>query len=69
MDFVIGLPKTKQGEETYMVITDRLAKGPIFIPLTDTLVLIVATAFLKFYVPYHGLLEAIVSDRGSQFVS
>ena len=47
-----------------MVITDRLAKGPIFIPLTDSLALVVAAAFLKFYVPYYGLPEAIVSDRG-----
>jgi len=47
-----------------MVIINRLAKGLIFIPLIDTLALIVATAFLKFYVPYHGLLKAIVSDRG-----
>ena len=52
-----------------MVITNRLAKGLIFIPLIDTLTLIVAMAFLKFYVPYHRLLEAIVSDRGPQFVS
>ena len=69
MDFVTGLPKTKQGEETCMVIINRLAKGPIFIPLTDTSAPVVATAFLKFYVPYYRLLEAIVSDKGPQFIS
>jgi len=47
-----------------MVIIDRLAKGFIFIPLIDSSALVVAVAFLKFYVPYHELPEAIVSDRG-----
>jgi len=69
MDFITGLPKTDKGEETCLVITDRLSKGPIFISLTDSSAPAVAEAFLQLYVPYHGFPEAIVSDRGPQFVS
>lgn len=68
MDFIEGLP-TSEGMTCLMVVTDRLSKGSIFIPLPDIKTETVVRAFLRQVVAYHWLPEAITSDRGSQFVS
>jgi len=52
-----------------MVITDRLSKGTIFVPLPDTKTETVVRKFIERVVAYHWLPDAITSDRGSQFVS
>ncbi|KAK1912052.1 hypothetical protein P3342_012535 [Pyrenophora teres f. teres] len=52
-----------------MVVTDRLSKGAIFVPLPDIKTETVVRAFLSQVVAYHWLPNAITSDRGSQFVS
>ena len=52
-----------------MVVTDRLSKGIILIPLVNIDAPSVADAFIERVVAYHFLPDAIVSDRGSQFVS
>ncbi|KAK1919383.1 hypothetical protein P3342_009107 [Pyrenophora teres f. teres] len=68
MDFIEGLP-TSEGMTFLMVVTDRLSKGSIFIPLPDIKTETVVRAFLRQVVAYHWLPDAITSDRGSQFVS
>ena len=68
MDFITKLPKTNKGEESCLVITDRLSKGVILIPMTSMTAESVTSAFIQYYLPIHGLPDAIVSDRGSQFV-
>jgi len=68
MDFIEGLP-TSKGMSCLMVVTDRLSKGAIFIPLPDIKTETVVRAFLSQVVAYHWLPNAITSDRGSQFVS
>jgi transposase InsO family protein len=69
MDFITDLPPGEITGATFcMVITDRLGKGKIFIPLTKTDAQTVAWAFLRFFACRHGFPEDIVSDRGSQFV-
>jgi transposase InsO family protein len=68
MDFIDGLP-ISEGMTCLMVVTDRLSKGSIFIPLPDTKTETVARAFIRHVVAYHWLPDAITSDRGSQFVS
>ena len=68
MDFIEGLP-TSEGMTCLMVVTDRLSKGSIFIPLPDIKTETVVRAFLRHVVAYHWLPNAITSDRGSQFVS
>ena len=70
MDFITDLPaSTKSGAKTILVITDRLSKGVILIPMLSISAPAVATAFMERYVPYHGFPRAIVSDRGTQFTS
>ena len=68
MDFVEGLPES-EGMTSLMVITDRLSKGAIFVPLPDTKTETVVRKFIERVVAYHWLPDAITSDRGSQFVS
>jgi transposase InsO family protein len=68
IDFVEGLPNS-DSMTCLMVVTDRLSKGSIFIPLPDTKTETVVQAFLRHVVAYHWLPNAITSDRGSQFVS
>ena len=51
-----------------MVITDRLGKGVIFEDLPDIETETVTRRFIRCFYRYHGLPEAIVSDRGGQFV-
>ena len=65
----IPYPATKSLATSILVITDRLTKGCILIPMEKTTSPAVASAFYTFFVPYHGLPSAIVSDRGSQFTS
>jgi len=68
IDFIDGLPES-QGKTSLMVVTDRLSKGVVFVPLADTETDTVVQAFITYVVAYHWIPEAITSDRGSQFVS
>ena len=67
MDFITGLPPS-DGCTDCMVITDRLGKGVIFEALPNTETETVAKRFIYCFYRYHGLPEAITSDRGRQFV-
>lgn len=52
-----------------MVVTDRLSKDVILIPLHDLTVDTVVNAFVTHVTAHHWLPNAIVSDQGSQFLS
>lgn len=72
MDFIVRLPPSGPLKTTILlVITDRLSKGLVLIPVppgyfdTES----IASLFLKHYVSHHWIPKAIVSDRGSQFVN
>ena len=70
MDFITDLPPSiKSGVKILLVITDRLSKGVILIPILSISTPAVATAFMERYVPYHGFPKAIISDKGTQFTS
>jgi hypothetical protein len=70
MDFVIGLPRTKKGNDSIWVIIDRLTKVAHFIPVKTTFGgVTLAWIYLKEIVRLHGILRRIVSDRGTQFTS
>lgn len=68
MDFIEGLPESN-GCTNLMVITDRLSKDVVLVALKDVTAETVADNFLRYVVAYHWLPDAIVSDRGTQFVS
>jgi hypothetical protein len=67
MDFIEKLPES-YGFRNLMVITDRLGKGVILIPLITITAEDVAWVFIREVYRHHGIPSAIVSDRGSAFV-
>jgi hypothetical protein len=68
VDFVVELPES-DGYTNIMVIVDRLGKGAIFEPMAKITAIDVCEAFIRRFYSQHGVPDAIVSDRGSQFVS
>ena len=70
MDFITDLPPSaKSGVRILLIITDRLSKGIILIPILSIFTPAVAMAFIKYYILYHGFPKAIVNDRGTQFTN
>lgn len=67
IDFIEKLPLS-DGCTNIMVITDRLSKGVVIDGLEDLEATTVAKVFIRCFYPYHGLPDAIVSDRGSVFI-
>ena len=72
MDFITGLPPAGREKcSILLVITDRLSKGIILIPISPNLFDAegLARVFIQHYLPHHWIRKAIVSDRGPQFVN
>ena len=68
VDFITGLAPSKDCT-SIMVVTDRLSKPIIVVPMKETRAIDVAQTLLEHIFQHHGLSTAIVSDRGTQFVS
>ena len=68
VDFIIGLAPSKDCT-SIMVVTDRLSKSIIAVPMKETRAIDVAQTLLEHIFQHHGLPTAIVSDRDTQFVS
>ena len=70
MDFITDFPPSiKSGAKTLLVITDRLSKGVILIPILSISALAVAAVFIERYILYHGFPKTIISNKGTQFTS
>ena len=70
MDFVVGLPHSKDGYDSIWVIVDRLTKSAHFFPVKTTYsVAKLAKLYVKYFVCLHGVSVSIVSNRGSVFTS
>ena len=70
MDFITDLPpSTKSRAKILLVITDRLNKRVILIPILSISALAVTAAFIERYIPYHGFPKAIINNRGTQFTN
>jgi hypothetical protein len=70
MDFITDLPPGNlTGGTNCLVITDRLGKGKMYECMKTVTAEAVADRFIRSYVRHHGFPRAIVSDRGTQFIS
>ena len=70
MDFIVGLPRSRHGNDAIWVITDRLTKVAHFIPVKTThTTQKLAKLYLSRIVCLHGIPKTIISDRGTQFIS
>jgi len=70
MDFIVGLPRTKDGYDSIWVIVDRLTKVAHFIPVKTTYTgARLAELYMSRIVCLHEVPKKIVSDRGTQFTS
>lgn len=68
MDFITDLPESN-GCTNILVVTDRLTKAVIFEACPNTTTETLVDRFVRSVLRNHGLPRAIVSDRGTQFVS
>ena len=66
MDFITDLPlNAKLSVKILLIIINRLNKGIILIPILLISTLIMATAFIKHYIPYHGFPKAIINNKST----
>jgi hypothetical protein len=70
IDFVTGLPLTKEGYSVMMTVVDRLSKFLVLIPTIAAFdAITVAELFLTHVVKRFGFPLSIVSDRDPRFIS
>jgi hypothetical protein len=70
MDFVVGLPKSRRGNDAIWIVVDRLTKSAHFIPVavsfnSERL----ARLYVQEIVRLHGVPKSITSDRDPKFTS
>ena len=70
MDFLVGLPRLRDGYDSIWVIVDRLTKSAHFLPVKATYSIAkLAKLYVNHIVCLHGVPVSIVSDRGFVFTS
>ena len=70
MDFIVELPRTKNGNNAILTFVDRLTKKTHLVPTTTNCDAVeTAKLFMDHVFKHHGLPRAFVTDRGTQFTS
>eukprot|EP00253_Pinus_taeda_P020845 PITA_20845 len=70
MDFITRLPRTKKGNDSIMVVVDKLSKEAHFIRVQSTYKAVqIAHLFMQNVFRLHGLPKVIISDRDVKFTS
>ena len=69
MDFILGLSRTRSGNDTLWVIVDRLSKSARFVLMNNQWDMDkLARSYLKNVVRYHGVPRSIVSDCDTRYI-
>jgi IS30 family transposase len=70
MDFIVGLPRIRDGYDSISIVVDRLTKTAHFIPVkTSYSSAVLAELYMSRIVCLHGVPKKIVFDQGTQFTS
>ena len=70
IDFVMGLPRGKKGNDVIWVVMDRLTKSALFLPMKMTnLVDKLAKLYVDEVIRLHGVPVSIISDQDPRFTS
>ena len=69
LDFVTGLPKNHNLNDSIMVVVEKLSKAAHFIPVKTTYKAAnIADIFLKIFFQLHGIPKVIISVRDPKFI-
>ena len=70
IDFVVGLPRSRDGYDSIWIIVDRLTNSAHFLPVKATyFVAKLAKLYVKHIVCFHGVPISIASNGGFVFTS
>ena len=70
LDFIIGLPRNRNQNDSIMVVVDKLSKETHFIPVNTTYKAAnIAEIFIKQIFRLHGIPKVIIYDRDPKFTS